>query len=105
MDHLSVNGSMGGVVIMGVGKASPRTLDISFTMGGGVIDLRGPWQNDADISISASMGGGKVVLPRDLAIEGIDLETPRPQATAELPLPTLRFDISESSRKSLEFSE
>jgi len=105
MEQLSINGSMGGFAVIGVGKASPARLEVGFSMGGGYLDLRGPWQNDADISISASMGGAEIRLPQDLAIEGVDLETPRPPGTAELPLTTLRFDISESSRKSLEFSE
>jgi hypothetical protein len=105
MQHLSVNGSMGGVALMGVGKASPRSLDIGFSMGGGFFDLSGPWQNDADISISASMGGGQVQLPTGLVLEGLDLESPRPPATLEVPVPTLRFDISKSSMESLKFSD
>jgi hypothetical protein len=105
MEHLSVKGAMGGVALMGVGKASPSKLDLGFSMGGGFFDLTGPWQNDADISISASMGGGQVQLPSGLAIEGLDAEFSRAQANPEVPLPTLRFDVSPSTLESLEFSQ
>jgi hypothetical protein len=103
MDSLAVNGSMGGVAIMEVGNASPGKVDFSFSMGGGLIDLRGPWQNDSEISLSANMGGGEVRLPKDLAIEGLDLDSSGPKSTAELPMPTLRFKASESTQESLKF--
>lgn len=105
MEHLSVNGAMGGVALMGVGKASPRKLDLSFSMGGGFFDLSGPWQNDADISISASMGGAQVQLPSGLPMEGLDVEFSRAPVDQEVPLPTLRFDISPSTMESLEFNQ
>ena len=103
MEHLSISGSMGGVAMAKLGNASPRILDIDFSMGGGVMGLRGAWRNDSQVSISASMGGGRVLLPMDVAIEGIELDKPRPSSTLELPLPTLRFTVSKSTLENLEF--
>jgi hypothetical protein len=105
MDRLTLNGSMGGFAALKLGNASPRTLDLDFSMGGGFLDLRGEWRNDSQISISASMGGGEVRLPRDVAIEGLELDKPRPGSTLELPLPTLRFTVSKSTLENLEFND
>ena len=105
MEHLSINASMGGFAAIKLGNASPRQLDIDFSMGGGLLDLRGAWRDDAQVNISASMGGGEVRLPRDVAIEGLELDRPRPSSTPELPLPTLKFTVSKSSLENLEFND
>jgi hypothetical protein len=105
MERLSISGSMGGLATSNLGNASPRVLDIDFTMGGGVLGLRGAWRNDSQVSIAASMGGGRVLLPKDVAIEGVETSTPRPKSTLELPLPTLRFTVSESTLENLEFDD
>lgn len=105
MERLSITGSMGGFATARLGNASPRILDINFSMGGGVLGLRGAWRNDSRVSISSSMGGGRVLLPMDVAIEGIELSKPRPKSTLELPLPTLIFTMSGSSLDNLEFDD
>ena len=57
--------------IESIGNASPSELDVSFSMGGGYIDLRGPWQQDAEITIDQSMGGVSLQLPKNVVLRGI----------------------------------
>jgi hypothetical protein len=96
MEELVIDGSMGGFVASNLGNASPRRLDCDLSMGGVVLDLRGSWARDADISIVHSMGGAVVRLPRNVIIEGIETSRPAPPVDAELPPPTLRFSVSSS---------
>lgn len=94
MDSLSVHFTQGGGAIDGVGNASPRRLDVGFSMGGGHVGLEGPWRNDADISLRQRMGGMSVQLPSNVIIRGIPrpgFETP---SDAEVPLPVLRLETS-----------
>ncbi|MCZ6746295.1 MAG: hypothetical protein O7C74_03645, partial [Acidobacteria bacterium] len=51
MEHLSISGSMGGFAALKLGNASPRILDLDFSMGGGFFDLRGEWRNDSRVSV------------------------------------------------------
>ena len=91
---VAIQFSQGGGAIEGLGNASPGTVDVSFSMGGGYLDLRGPWQGDADISIDQSMGGVSVQLPQDVVLRGIgkhDTEEP-PAGDEEVPI--LRFSTS-----------
>lgn len=86
LDELTVSAQMGGFELSGVGNASPRRLDVTLSMGGGEIDLRGAWRQDAQISIRTSMSGGTLTLPDGVTIRGVegrlglepDPENPRP---------------------------
>ena len=102
MERFTINGSMGGFTASRLGNASPRRLEVDFGMGGMVLDLRGRWVADSDISITTSMGGSIVRLPKDVIIEGLDVDGPRGQPTDELRPPILRFSTS-SSMGNLEF--
>jgi hypothetical protein len=93
-DSVSVQFSQGGGAIEGIGNASPSTLDVSFSMGGGYFDLRGRWQQDAEITIDQSMGGVSVQLPKDVVLRGIGRYDTEEPAEGEENLPVLRFSTS-----------
>ena len=93
-ESVAIEFSQGGGAIEGVGNASPSTLDVSFSMGGGYIDLRGPWQQDAEITIDQSMGGVSVDLPSNVVLRGIGrYDTEKPAEVGE-EVPVLRFSTS-----------
>jgi len=103
MDRMTIHGSMGGGAFMTLGNASPRKLDVDFSMGGMDLDLEGLWLQDSDISISHSMGGGSVRLPSDVNIVGVpSRERMRAPADPETKLPTLTFTVT-SSQGELDF--
>jgi hypothetical protein len=93
-ESISIQFSQGGGAIEGVGNASPSTLDVSFTMGGGHFDLRGAWQRDAEITIDQSMGGVSVQLPRNAVLRGIGRYDTEEPSEGERDLPVLRFSTS-----------
>ena len=93
MDSLTLHGMMGGANLEDIGNASPRKLEVDLRMGGMNLDLRGQWMQDSDISITWDMGGANVVLPANVAIQGVeDYEGVAPGG--EVPPPTLRFELS-----------
>ncbi|TDI12833.1 MAG: hypothetical protein E2P04_04755 [Acidobacteria bacterium] len=92
MDSLTLTGMMGGANLEGIGNASPRKLEVYLRMGGMNLDLRGQWMQDSDISITWDMGGASVVLPANMAIQGVEgYEGVAPGG--EVPPPTLRFEL------------
>jgi hypothetical protein len=86
--------SMGGGEFRSLGNASPRQLGIEYSMGGMMLDLRGGWRTDSEITLRGSMGGAQVELPRDVRVEGVPDRTFPPPDNAEVPVPTLRFTTS-----------
>jgi hypothetical protein len=104
VESMAIRFSQGGGAFEGVANASPRSLDVTFSMGGGYLDLSGPWQRDADITIDQSMGGVSVQLPRDVVLRGIGrFDTEAPAETGRH-VPVLRFSTS-SHYGELEFLE
>jgi hypothetical protein len=104
MRRLTVTGRMGGFDANRLGNASPRTLDVDCRMGGADIDLRGLWLQDCDARLSIHMGGMSVRVPDDVEVEvegvevkGIEAIGGRLRRTdAEVPLPVLRMNVSQS---------
>ena len=94
MERLSIVGSMGGFEASSLGNASPRELEVDFSMGGMDLDLRGRWAGDSDISLRSSMGGGVLRLPRDVRIEGLATSRIGDPTETEVEPPTLRFSVS-----------
>jgi len=94
VDRMSISTSMGGGYLGDLGNASPRTLEVRYSMGGMTIDLRGRWQNDADITINGNMGGSSVWLPDDVILEGLDRGGIEAPVEAELKPPTLSFTVT-----------
>jgi hypothetical protein len=97
MDHLVINGGMGGFAVDGVGNASPRTMVVDSRMGGADIGLDGAWRQDCDIRLKIRMGGMDVRVPDNVLVEGTltDVGALR-SADREVPLPLLRFTIEQS---------
>ena len=96
MEFLGVEFTQGGGSVQGVAMASPKRVDVGFSMGGGELDLDGTWLQDAEISIDQRMGGVEVRLPSDAIIRGLgryDTETTGDEAPD---LPVLRFSTSAS---------
>jgi len=93
-ESLAIQFSQGGGAIEGIGNASPRELDVSFSMGGGYIDLRGPWQQDAEINIDQSMGGVSLQLPSDVVLRGIGRHDTEGPFEGDEEVPVLRFSTS-----------
>lgn len=92
MAAMRVRGSMGGFEMGSLGNASPAILDIDCRMGGGDVDLRGEWVNDADIRLNCRLGGMGVRLPKNVAIEDAPPGSVSLKAPAEMPgVPVLRF--------------
>ncbi len=94
VDSMNIEFTQGGGAVEGVANASPSRLEVGFSMGGGFLDLRGPWLRDAEIDINQSMGGVTVQLPRGVIIRGLTrpgVDVPQPE---EADLPVLRFSTS-----------
>lgn len=102
MDNLRIDFTQGGGALEGLGNASPRTLDVAFSMGGGYVDLRGQWQNDSEVEIEQSMGGVSVNLPNDVVIRGLKGRETAEPGEGEEKLPIIRISTS-SSMGELEF--
>lgn len=94
MESLVLHGSMGGFTANGLGDASPRRLDVDWSMGGMELDLRGKWRVDSDISINTHQGGASVQLPRDVEIVGLETRRVGLRGDEETPRPTLTFSVS-----------
>jgi hypothetical protein len=99
---LAIQFSQGGGAVEGIGNASPSKLDVSFSMGGGFIDLRGSWQQDAEITIDQSMGGVSLQLPKNVVLRGIGRHDTEEPAEGSEEMPVLRFSTS-SQYGELEF--
>lgn len=94
MNRLSAKASMGGFAVSQLGNASPRVLDVDAQMGGMALDLRGKWVTDSDISIRFAMGGASLDLPDGVRFKGLSQSGVSVPENAEIPLPTLTFDIT-----------
>jgi hypothetical protein len=90
MERLSVRSRIGTMRLVGVGNASPATLDVRHRLGAAQVDLQGSWRADADIDLRIAFGVGELRLPGDVRIHGLDRPLQAP-AAREIPLPTLRI--------------
>ena len=94
MDRLSASASMGGFAVSRLGNASPRVLEVDAQMGGMALDLRGKWVTDSDVSIRFAMGGAQLTLPDGVRFQGLSQPGVSVPEDAEIPPPTLKFDIT-----------
>lgn len=101
LERMTLRTSMAGGAIKSLGNASPRNLDVQHRMGGLALDLRGRWVEDSKISIDLSMGGGAVMLPKNVIVEGVPGRA-RVTGGTEGKIPRLTID-SASSMGDLEF--
>jgi hypothetical protein len=73
-------------------------------MGGGELDLGGAWSRDANVSIDLKMGGGRVRVPGNVRVLGIDRGgAPRVEPKPEVALPTLTFQVKADDPDDLVF--
>lgn len=101
-DRIVIRTSMGGGVLRSLGNASPHQLEVDHSMGGLFLDLGGRWENDAEITLKSSMGGGDVRLPSGAIIEGLSQIDREPSGGAAAGAPTLTFSVSSTAQ--LDFS-
>jgi hypothetical protein len=94
MDRLSASASMGGFAVSRLGNASPRVLEVDAQMGGMALDLRGKWVTDSKVSIRFAMGGASLELPEGVRFQGLSQPGVSIPEDAEIPPPTLTFDIT-----------
>lgn len=103
-ESLTLRTRMGGCSTSRLGNASPRRMQLDYSMGGVQLDLRGDWKQDADVTITGNMGGGVVRLPRDVVLRGlenwIDVSTTAPPDAEGRP--TLDFSVS-AKKDQIEF--
>lgn len=93
-ESVAIQFTQGGGAVEGIGNASPNAVDVSFSMGGGYLDLRGSWQRDAQITIDQSMGGVSVQLPDNVALRGIGRHDTEEPTEGGKEVPVLRFSTS-----------
>jgi hypothetical protein len=91
MQRLDINATMGGGELRLIGNASPRVLNVGYTMGGVDLDLTGDWRADSEITLRGSQGGAGVRLPADVRVEGVPNRALEPPEAGEIRRPTLRF--------------
>jgi hypothetical protein len=96
MEFLGIEFTQGGGSVHGVAMASPKRVDVGFSMGGGELDLDGTWLQDAEISIDQRMGGVEVRLPSDAVIRGLGRYDTEITGDEAPDLPVLRFSTSAS---------
>lgn len=99
MNRLVIAGSMGGFEATRLGNASPRYLGVDCSMGGGEVDLRGQWLNDADVDLKVNMGGMAVLVPAGVTVNGAAVagdEAGLRPADPEVPLPVLNVKVDQS---------
>ena len=66
-------------------------LHVRHGVGAALVDLGGMWQADADIDFQIAFGEGRLRLPSDVRIEGLD-QPFGGMAVQEVPPPTLRIN-------------
>jgi hypothetical protein len=94
MKSLSIRTKKGGALLNHLGNASPRLLDVNYSMGHIDMDLGGQWLADAEITIDGGTGGGVVHLPSGVILEGLERRGVEGIGAHETNLPTLRFSVS-----------
>ena len=62
-------GSMGELTLQGMGFASPEELTVDQGMGELMVDLTGPWRQDAEVRVDLGMGELLVRVPEGVAVD------------------------------------
>jgi hypothetical protein len=90
VESLTVGVNMGGIVLQGVGNASPAFLDVNYQFGGGLLDLSGEWRTNVQIDLDGRAGGVTVIVPKSVLVEGVPDMVPGSGGNPET-TPTLFF--------------
>ena len=89
-ESIAVQTKMGGLVFAGLGNASPAELEVEYRMGGFTFDMTGEWKRDAQIRFEGASGGGAVIIPTSVRVEGVPDLAPGATTHTET-TPTLFF--------------
>lgn len=68
LETFEVNGSVGELVVDGLGWASPRRVELALSMGDLSGDLRGPWRTDTTIVVRTGIGATRLEVPDDVRL-------------------------------------
>ena len=93
MTRFKIDGSIGELSVRRLGNASPARAHVDHSIGELDVDLRGDWQNDADVFVGSSIGECRVNLPAErIGLELIggsvtlgESDTRRARGRAEVP--------------------
>jgi len=101
MGWLRLDGSIGALILDGIGNASPREVWVKHSIGEVGVDLRGPWRRDAEVFVRCGIGECDVRVPRnvDLEVDRASVtigEASRPHdlSAPEAGRPTLKLSVS-----------
>ncbi|MEM7352270.1 MAG: hypothetical protein AAF657_15825 [Acidobacteriota bacterium] len=89
METFRAESSVGSVEVRSLGDASPRTVEVDHNIGELFLDLKGAWQNNAEVDVDFGIGECRLWLPDDVHIDmqradvsigesRIDRQSPRP---------------------------
>jgi hypothetical protein len=101
MGRLRLDGSIGALIVDGIGNASPRAVSVKHSIGEVGVDLGGAWRRDAEVFVHCGIGECDVRVPRDVILEleraSVALgEASRPRGRPETGAgwPTLKLSVS-----------
>jgi hypothetical protein len=69
VESFRVDQSVGVLRIRSLGRASPRTVDITRSIGELRVDLDGDWRNDSDVRVSCGIGQCRIDLPEEAQVD------------------------------------
>ncbi len=103
MESFRAEMSMGSVEVRSLGDASPGSVEVDHSMGELFLDLKGAWQDDAEIDVDFQMGECRIWLPEDVHVDierasvGLgESSIDRPRTEPPEDAPTLTLNVSGS---------
>jgi hypothetical protein len=69
MDHLTLDTGASRIEVLGMGNASPESVQLQGGVGDITLDLTGGWSRSADVTVRAGAGMLKLILPADIGVE------------------------------------
>jgi hypothetical protein len=69
MERFKLESSVGELTVRQLGNASPRTVQVSHHIGEFSLDLRGAWQEDAEVDVSLNIGEFDLRLPHNMRVK------------------------------------
>lgn len=104
-ERIRIRGSKGALFVHSLGDASPRHLEIDFSMGEAQLDLRGDWVADSQVTLDIGLSDVLLRLPRQAVIEGLETTRVRSFETREIDAPKLSFAVTRGVRGSVKVFE
>ena len=69
MESFRADASVGNLEVRGLGDASPRSVEVGHSLGELFLDLKGAWQEDAEIDVDFGIGECRLWLPEDVHVD------------------------------------